>query len=149
MNINENNLTEEIKRRIELAKLFYPLERKVEKRWGNIFNSSFETILQKFAEIAVEKDYIQELMDVQTILWRDSNSNSAECMFSLIFDITNLNLVIDIFDKIEEYNPTFTYAIVHQKKDGEGVFDIFRFSKFSYLEHCNRVRAPKSKKTND
>lgn len=26
-----------------------------------------------------------------------------------------------------------------------GVFDIFRFSKFSYLEHCNRVISTKKK----
>ena len=47
---------------------------------------------------------------------------------------------------IEIYNPTFTYAIIHQWKEGEGTYDIFRLSKFSYFEHCNRVKMPKSYK---
>jgi len=79
------------------------------------------------------------------VLWLDPVDSKAECMFCSIYDITDLDLVASIFDKIKKYSPVFTYCFVNQKKDGEGVFEIFRFSKFSYLEHCNRVKSPKSK----
>ena len=61
-------------------------------------------------------------------------------MFSYIENAMQLELFIELFNNINEYSPTFTYAFVNQEKDGNGVFDIFRFSKFSYLEHCNRVK---------
>jgi hypothetical protein len=70
-------------------------------------------------------------------------------MFCFIEDLTNLGSVRKVFSKIKKLNPIFTYAIVHQKKDGDGVYDIFRFSKFSYLEHCNRVRAKRIKRTKE
>ena len=63
-------------------------------------------------------------------------------MFIYIEDSMKMDSFIEVYEKIKKYSPTFTYSFVTQKKEGEGVFDIFRFSKFSYLEHCNRVKYP-------
>jgi hypothetical protein len=145
MKISEDEIPEKVGRRIELSKLFYPLERKYERRWGRTFDSGFDQLHSELQELAEERQYFQDKIDHNTILWKDAVDGTAECMFCLINDATNLGTIQDVFQKIEKYKPVFTYAVVHQVKDGEGVFDIFRLSKFSYMEHCNRVRAPKRK----
>jgi hypothetical protein len=143
MVIEAGEIPEKLKRRIELSRLFYPLERKDERRWGKLFDAEFAEIYQELQAVGAARDYTQEKVDRNKFMWKDKNDGTSECMFCLIEDITALDNVPDIFDKIKVYTPVFTYAIVHQKKDGDGVFDIFRFSKFSYLEHCNRVRSPR------
>ena len=111
-----------------------------------MLNSGFDHTAEELNSLSNNLNYNQKVPEENTILWLDPVDGKAECMFCLIYDITDLDLVVSIFDKIKKYSPVFTYGFVNQKKDGEGVFDIFRFSKFSYLEHCNRVKNPKSKK---
>jgi hypothetical protein len=139
MSTINKRLPKRIRRRIELSNIFYPLERKEERKWGKIFSSEIKNIYDYLEKIAIEKNYIQEMVDTNKIIWKEKNG-SIESMFCFIEDLTNLESVRKVFSKIKKLNPFFTYTIVHQKKDGEGVYDIFRFSKFSYLEHCNRVR---------
>ncbi len=146
MSTIKKKLPKIIQRRIELSNMFYPLERKEERKWGKIFNSEIKNIFNHFQELAIKKNYIQEKVDVNKIIWKEKD-DSIESMFCFIEDLTNLGSVSKVFSKIKKLNPIFTYAIVHQKKDGEGVYDIFRFSKFSYLEHCNRVRTVGKKRT--
>lgn len=138
-------LPKRIQRRLELSGFFYPLERKVERKWGKIFSSETKDIFDYFEELATSKNYIQERVDPNKIIWKEKNG-SIECMFCFIEDLTKLQSVRKMFSRISKFNPIFTYAIVHQKKDGEGVYDIFRFSKFSYLEHCNRVKSARTNK---
>lgn len=140
MTIAEKEIPEKAQRRLDLFAMFYPLERKYERRWAKTFHSSFETISEKFKKLSVEKSYHQEEIDNHLILWRDPEDSSVECMFYFIKDITNFADPYQLFRYIDKYKAFLTYAVVNQKKDGEGVYDIFRFSKFSYLEHCNRVR---------
>ena len=54
MNNSTDELLENIKHRLNLFKLFYPLERKYERRWAKIFHSPFEEITEKFKEKASE-----------------------------------------------------------------------------------------------
>ena len=142
----DSKLPKRIQRRIELSNIFYPLERKEERKWGKIFNSEIKYIFDYFNQLAINKNYLQEKIDVNKIIWKEKNG-SIESMFCFIEDLTNLESVRNVFLKIKKLNPTLTYTIVHQKKDGEGIYDIFRFSKFSYLEHCNRVRAVAKRRT--
>lgn len=145
MNYRNNKHSVKIKRRLELFGMFYPLDRKYERRWAKIFKSGFEVIKEKFKEISIEKNYKQEEVKNNIILWYDHSRNTVECMFYFINDASNLSSVYNCFKLIRKYKSFITYAIVHQKKDGENDYDIFRFSQFSYLEHCNRVRYPVKK----
>ena len=148
MNTTKRKLPKRIQKRIELSDMFYPLERKEERKWGKIFSSEIKFIFDHFKELAITKNYIQQKVDPNKIIWKEKDG-SIESMFCFIEDLTNLGSVRKVFSKIKKLNPIFTYAIVHQKKDGDGVYDIFRFSKFSYLEHCNRVRAKRIKRTKE
>ena len=139
------DIPDRVKKRLELFRLFYPLERKLERQWARIFQSDLKDILTHMQNLADENDYLQEYVGDRTILWRNLQNSRAECMFCFIEDITNLNDVHDMFLKLKKYHPILAYAIVPQTKDGDGIYDIFRFSRFSYLEHCNRVYSTKKK----
>lgn len=127
-------------KRLELFEMFYPLEKKTECEWARIFSSHFLIIAQKFKEICHNKDYRQEEINDQFILWRDPKDGSVECMFYFVMDVTDLSAIHHCFEHIKQYDVYLTFIIVNQKNDGNDVFDIFRSSQFSYLEHCNRVR---------
>jgi len=136
-----------ITKRMELSSFFCPLDAAAKRSWGRLFDSEFSIILERFATLAAEWNFHIETVSTNTILWLDADDANTECMFSFIEDITDLNSITSIFSRIKKFNPVFTYAIVHQKKDGVGTYDIFRFSRFSYLEHCNRVRSPQKAKS--
>jgi len=133
---------DKVKKRLELFKMFYPLERKDQRKWAKIFKSHFMIISQKFRELSFEKGYRQEDINKQLILWRDPEDASVECMFYFVQDVTDLSAIYHCFEHIKQYDIYLTYIIVNQKKDGKNVFDIFKSSQFSYLEHCNRVKYP-------
>lgn len=136
-------LPELIKRRIELSKIFTTSNQTEKRRWGKLFFDGFQSTAEKMLALAEQKKYDQEIVSSNTIIWKNRESGTAECIFCYINDITNIKSVTTVFRFIKKYNPLFTYGIVRQFKDGIGVFDIFRFSKFSYLEHHNRVKVPK------
>lgn len=137
---SKSKLPLKVKRRLELFDMFYPTKQSEKQKWARIFNSSFDKIFEVFEENWEKQKYLQEVIGDDAIIWRDKTDSLLECMFCFVNDLIDLKLVKKIFLRIEKYKSTLTYAIVHQKKDGNGVYDIFRFSKFSYLEHCNRVR---------
>jgi len=141
VNIMESNkkLPSLVKRRLALFKIFYPLERNVKRKWAKVFNSSFDEIIKRFSAESITMNYKQSQLK-NIIFWKNEIDSKIECIFCFIKDVSDLNNVSRIFKYIKRYQPFLTYAIVHQKKDGENTYDIFRFSKFSYLEHCNRVK---------
>ncbi|MFC1569410.1 hypothetical protein ACFL4L_04185 [bacterium] len=137
-----DEIPEREKTRLELFEMFYPLERKTERQWAKTFKSHFKIIAQKFKDLSIEKGYIQEEINEQFILWRHSEDAAVECMFYFVMDVTELSSIHYCFEHIKQYDVYLTYIIANQKHDGENVFDIFRSSEFSYLEHCNRVKYP-------
>jgi hypothetical protein len=100
--MQENEIPERVKKRIELAKLFYPLERKYERRWGKLLNSGFDQTAEELSSLSNTLNYNQKVPEENTILWLDPIESKAECMFCLIYDITDLDLVASIFDKIKK-----------------------------------------------
>jgi hypothetical protein len=102
MNISGDNQSIKMKKRLDLFGMFYPLERKDERRWAKIFKSDFKTIAEKFKEVSTEKGYKQEEGNNQFILWRDADESSVECMFYFIKDVTNFSSVYNCFKYIEQ-----------------------------------------------
>jgi hypothetical protein len=146
MNPKQTTIPEHMQRRLELSGLFYPLERKYERRWGKTFASGWPAIIMKLEALADEMGYRQETVAPYAVVWYDQEKQDPECMFCMVDQPNEFEQVAHIFTHIRKLHPFFTYGIVHQAKDGEGTYDIFRFSRFSYLEHCNRIRAPKYRK---
>ena len=136
----KNTFPDIVEKRIEITKLFYPLERKLQRRLAKILLSGFDELTKHLNTIAADKNFKQSILHKKYIVWKYGNKNNVECMFCYVNDAMNLNSFVDLFNNIKKYSPVFTYAFVYQRKDGENIFDIFRFSKFSYMEHCNRVK---------
>ena len=138
--MTKKTIPEIVLRKIEVSKLFYPLERKLQRKLAKNLVSGFTDTKDYLSILAKELNFTQNIVEAKLIVWKHKNKAPIECMFSYIENAMQLELFIELFNNINEYSPTFTYAFVNQEKDGNGVFDIFRFSKFSYLEHCNRVK---------
>ncbi len=132
-----------VQKRIELSGLFDTPKHSDKRKWGRFFAKSISEIELEFSELVDKQKYVQRNIADNTFGWYDKDTGNLECMFCIIKNIMDLTTVGELFELIKEFGPFFTYAIVHQKKDGEGCYDIFRFSRFSYLEHHNRVYAPK------
>lgn len=140
--MEDKDISEIVKKRIEISRLFYPLERKLQRRLAKNLVLGFEETANYLSVFANELNFTQNIIEGKFIVWRYKNKSKIECMFNYIEDSMKMDLFIEVYEKIKKYSPTFFYSFVTQKKEGEGVFDIFRFSKFSYLEHCNRVKYP-------
>lgn len=149
MEITDKKIPEKIKRRLTLFKMFYPLDRNQERRWGRIFDSEFKDVCAFFKEAAEKNNYEQKSIGKQLILWKDIGTPNVEALFYFVWEPSDLDQIQGIFKRIQKHRPAVSYGIIHQKKDGDGVFDIFRFSRFSYLEHCNRVRSTKRQKNTE
>ncbi len=131
-----------VEKRLRLAAMFYPIERKLERRWAKLFLAGFAETARELEIMAEAQGYRQQTQEDRIVFWHDPETGSHEAMFFFIYDIMDLASVQRCFREIERNKVFMTYAVVHQIKDGPGDFDIFRFSPFSYLEHCNRVRYP-------
>jgi len=129
--------------RLDLGALFDTPNHYQKLKWGRLFEKPAREIENEFNLLADAKNFIQRSIAENTFGWYNKRSGNLDCMFCFIGNVTDLTKVGEAFELIKEFDPFFTYAIVHQKKDGDGCYDIFRFSRFSYLEHHNRVYAPK------
>ena len=138
--MKEESLPLTVKKRIAIAQLFESLKQNEKRKWARIFRDGLEILRSDLVQKARELELTQEIIDENYILWKNPKSGTNECLFYIIKDPAVFNELKDLVDMIEKLMPVFTYAIVHQRKDGENTFDIFRLSKFSYLEHCNRVK---------
>jgi hypothetical protein len=141
-----NELPEKTQNRIVLSGIFYPLDQNEKTKWGRIMSKGFDAVADKLSSYAEDMGYDQKTISNNTILWADKSDSGIECIVYWVEDVMDLDQVEGVFRQIGKNKPVFTYAILHQKKDGEGTYDIFKSSRFSYLEHCNRVRAPKARK---
>jgi hypothetical protein len=131
------------KERLEVAKLFNTPNHHHKLKWGSLFKKPAPAIENEFHKMADAKNFVQRKIAENTYGWYNRDTGDLDCMLCFINNISDLTKVGEAFELIKEFDPFITYAIVHQKKDGERCFDIFRFSCFSYLEHFNRVYAPK------
>ena len=139
----KQNLPKHIQGRIELSGLFYPMDRNSSRRWGTTLKKGFDSWSKKLLDKAQEMDYSQAIIQPGTITWKDLKSGNIQCMFKYIKDPMVLSAIENIFKEIRSMDPFFTYVFLNQVKDGEHCWDIFRLSKFSYLEHCNRIYSTK------
>ncbi len=129
------------RRRLDLYNLFFSIEKNLEKKWVKLFSTNFKTIADFFRELSKQKHFDQQEVNSDFILWRTPGSSTVECMFYFINNPSSLSEVYNCFRFIKQYNVGLTYAVVRQSKEGKDIFDIFRLSKYSYLEHCNRLKS--------
>ncbi len=117
--------------------LFDDYSQKNKLQWGRVFNQGIEKIKEHLFELAQKYKLAQESKN-NTVIW--NKNNKCEAMFVYIHDPSVISSFKTIYSGIEKLNCPVAFIIVRQTIDGEGIFDIFRFSNKSYLEHNNRAR---------
>jgi hypothetical protein len=105
------------------------------KKWANLLIESEGKIKDQLGLLAENYGCLQEQID-NMVRWRNS-SGQIEVLFSIYQNFPSLDDYIRHYDqiKIEKYPVTFFF----QKAQSE-IFDIFRFSSRSYIEHHNQIK---------
>ena len=94
-----NAVPELVKKRIEIAKLFYPLERKLQRRLAKRLISGFNETANYLSGFAKEIGFIQKIDEENFIVWKNNNKSKNECLFCYIEDSAKLELFTELFKK--------------------------------------------------
>ncbi len=123
--------------RQNIYELFAQYEPQFQYRWNEIISSGFDSFTDELVKIA-EGFQVTQSTEGQRVFWRNDEAN-VEAMFAYMIDPADLDSIISMYKDIKEMRVPVTYAIIEQREDGAGQYDIFRLSEKSYLEHCNRA----------
>ncbi|MDH3292166.1 MAG: hypothetical protein OEO20_11020 [Gemmatimonadota bacterium] len=128
--------------RPDLYRMFYPLDRPAQNEWAEIVQLSQVDYVACLADKAQQYDCRQEVSG-DAIRWHGKAGN-LELMLFRIPDPGNLSAVRAVYAAIAEAECPIAFAFVNQRGDHRDAWDVFQFSRLSYLCHCNRVSGPGS-----
>lgn len=128
--------------RPDLYRMFYPLDRTEQNEWAEIVQLPHADYVACLADKAQVYDCRQEVEE-DAVRWFGKAGN-LELMLFRIPDPGNLRAVTAIYAAIADTECPIAYAFVNQRGDHRDAWDVFQFSRLSYLNHCNRVSGPGS-----
>jgi len=128
--------------RRDLYGMFYPLARSEQEEWAEIVRLPTRDYLSRLAEKATRFDCRQE-SDGEMVRWFGRAGN-LELMLFRIPDPGDLRAVRSLYATLEETSCPIAFAFVNQRGDHQDAWDVFHFSRVSYLCHSNRVCGPGS-----
>ena len=105
------------------------------KSWARMLEESIEKTKHQLSILAREHDCHQDDRN-NAILWKNKRGRS-EAMFSVYQNFPGIDDYIKIYDQIKLYKVPLTFLF---QKAQPGIFDIFRFSTRSYIEHNNQAK---------
>ena len=117
--------------RQDLNGMFSSLSQQENREWAEAFSAD---AAMKFGEVSKQYNCTQQTEE-GSVLWLGED-DKLEVMFLVIPDPEDLNSFRKIYELIGIKKCPLTYVVVPV---GKGVYDIFRLSLASYMEHCNRV----------
>jgi hypothetical protein len=117
--------------RQDLHGMFSSLSQQESKEWAEAFSAD---AAMKFWEASKQYNCTQQTEE-GAVLWFGKD-DKLEAMFHVISDPKDLNSFRKIYELVDVKGCPLTYLVVPVRK---GVYDIFRLSLASYMEHCNRV----------
>ena len=145
-----NKLPQKMKKRIDLAGIFYPLDQNEKRKWGRIMSKGFDAVVEKLKLLAEDKGYEQTEVTGTTILWGNENNSGIECMFYCVEDAMDLAQVESIFKQIRKYEPVFYLCHSPSEKRWRGNIRYIQIIRdFVIWNIANRVQAPKIRKSNN
>ena len=126
--------------RRDIYKMFERYEPPFQYKWNRIIASGFDRFAAELEQLAEEYGVTQHT-EQNRVFWNDERGSDV-AMFAFIINAKDIEGIIAMYKLIHERFIPITFAIIEQKGDGDGAFDIFRVSEQSYLEHCNRAYVP-------
>jgi hypothetical protein len=128
--------------RRDLYGMFYPLDKAEQDEWAEIVRLPSEQYLARLAEKA-QRYGCRQSSTGEIVSWLGGAGN-LELMLSRIPDPGDLSAVQAIYAVLAETNCPIAFAFVNQRGDHPDAWDVFHFSRLSYLCHGNRVSGPGS-----
>ena len=125
--------------REDIYKMFQHYNPEFQYHWNNIINSGLKRFAEELDDLAGGFDVSQEIED-SMVFWKNDD-NAVEAMFAYVIDPTDLKGIMHAFRLIKKRKVPVAFVFIEQRADGERMYDIFRLSEKSYLEHCNRAWA--------
>ncbi|MCJ7681185.1 MAG: hypothetical protein MUP70_10705 [Candidatus Aminicenantes bacterium] len=125
-------LRDDIYRLFECGQDFPALSR---KRWAVMLGESREKTVTQLSIVAGEHNCIQTQRD-DVVQWYNENGR-MEAMFFVFQNFPNLDDYIAIYNQIKINRCPVTFLF---QKVQPGMFDIFRLSARSYIEHHNQAK---------
>lgn len=105
------------------------------RKWAKLMNESLSEAQSQLAILAGQRECVQDQND-NILRWRN-HSGETEVLFSLYQDFPDLNDYLRLYKQIEKDNSPV--AFLFQRAQPQ-IYDIFRFSKRSYMEHNNQLK---------
>jgi hypothetical protein len=122
--------------------MFYPLDKAAQDEWAETVRLPQKEFLSRLAAKARKFDCVQEETN-GAVRWQGQAGN-LELMLFRIPDPGNLESVQAVYQAIAEENCPIAYALVNQRGEHRDAWDVFHFSRLSYLCHGNRISGPGS-----
>jgi hypothetical protein len=126
--------------RRDLYGMFYALGEAERAEWAKIVRLPSADYLARLADKAAEHGCRQEA-DGETARWLGPSGN-LELMLFRIPDPGDLKAVRAVYAALEETGCPIAFAFVNQRGDHSDAWDVFHFSRLSYLCHGNRIAGP-------
>ena len=128
--------------RRDLYGMFYPLKKSEQDEWAEIVRLPSEQYLSRLGDKAKHYGCRQEHSG-ETVRWL-GQAGTLELMLFRLPDPGDLNAVRALYTQLEETKCPIAFAFVNQRGDHPDAWDVFHFSRLSYLCHGNRISGPGS-----
>ena len=109
-----------------------------EAQWADLIEGGKPEQLAAALEILAADHSCNQTVEDNIILWADSDGR-LEAQFFCLPDARDLDAIIGMYRRIRETRCPLSFAFVNSER--AGLYDIFRLSARSYLEHHNQARA--------
>jgi hypothetical protein len=108
--------------------------------WANIFNSSWESLVDGMSQRAKALGLSQQEEDSALVWLKDGSEN---CRWLFVNDPSDIQAIRKVFNNEDNAKSPSCFVVVRQldpsDERGDIIFDIFRLNPKSYLWHFNRV----------
>jgi len=111
--------------------------------WAELLAGPIEGVYNQLSALADQHNCEQTVKD-ETVQWASADGE-LQAMFFVLPEPADIEAVIQIYEKIHRSQCPVSFVFV--KSDRPGLYDIFRLSARSYLEHHNQAKAWAGEKT--
>ena len=111
--------------------------------WAELLAGPIEGIHNQLSTLAAQHD-CEQTIEGEMVRWTNADGK-IEALFFILPEPADIEAVIRIYERIRKSQCPISFVFV--ECDRPGLYDIFRLSARSYLEHHNQAKAWAGKKT--
>jgi len=105
--------------------------------WVELLGGPIQGVIDRLKSLAAERSCTQEI-DGRIVTWTDDRQQTA-AIFFLLPEPGDIDACIEVYERIDASRCPVSFVFVECER--ERLYDIFRLSSRSYLEHHNQAKA--------